>query len=69
MTKIKNANLQFSVTVTVECTEPEAFTSNEEFQKEDAKAMEQYIAECLRESLAGKWQYAARVRKVTVKRG
>lgn len=65
--KIKKTKLQLLVSVTIECTAPESFTSQAEFDKEDGKAMQKYVAERIREVLNGAWQYAARASKVTVK--
>lgn len=65
--KIENEKLQFTISIEIACTEPESFSSQEEFKKEDAAAMKKYLQQKIKTALADSWQYAAKVERVIFK--
>lgn len=57
--------ITFNVTVTIDRINEQP---QEEFRKEDGKAMIPYLKEKIEESVAGSWQYNAKVYNVKVTR-
>lgn len=60
------SKITLQVTVDLECTDPEGMTKKE-FESQDVKAMKKYLAETIKDQFLGKWQFAARVTKASVK--
>jgi hypothetical protein len=64
--KIKDIKMNFIVTATVTCTDPELFESQLEFDKNDGGDMGKYIKEELAERLDDMWHGAAAVARFSV---
>ena len=56
------------VTLDVACSEPESFSSQAEFDKNDGRSMRPYIKEKIQDAVRGAYNYTAKVDgfKVTV---
>lgn len=66
--KINTIKFEYLVKIEVECTEPESFPNQEEFNKEDGGDMKHYLKLRMLNTLTECWQNAARVKKVKVKK-
>lgn len=67
MKAVKQRKITFLVTATVGAIDPEDFDTQSEFDKQDARAMRNYLRDLIRERIDNAWQYGARVNRVSIK--